>query len=121
MEYSFVNAFEEVMKTIACDNARTIAGFNPFAVIVVLVTAGITTFSVVTPEAGFIFVISVLLPIQSLIPLLIVLIWFYRFGRIDDNDQDFLYAKRETKRALKLWLLVFAAQLFVVFVLNFPH
>lgn len=122
IEYSLFSGLTEVLKTIACDNARTIAGFNPFAAIVVLVTAGLTIFSVAAPEEGdFIFFISLLLPFQPLIPLLFILIWFYRFGTIPDNDEDFLYAKRETRRALKLWLLIFAAQLFVVFLLNFPR
>ena len=116
-EYAFVSWFTEVLKTTACDQARTIAGFDAYATIVAVLSVALFGFSVATREIG----VSYLIPFTSIPPLTVVLLWFYRFGAIDDDDKEYLHAKCEVKQALKLWLLLFAAQVFVLFLLIFPH
>lgn len=115
--YAFISSFTELLKTTACDHARTIGGYNPYAVIVAVISVAVFGFELATSEIG----ISYLIPFMSLTPLVTVLLWFYRFGAIDDDDEEYVHAKREVKQALKLWLLIFAAQVFVLSLLIFPH
>jgi len=115
--YAFISTAIETLKTAGSDHARTIASLNPYAVMVVIVSLVLFAFSIATREIG----VSYLIPFMSVAPLLAVLLWFYRYGFVADTDEEYLNAKREVKHALKLWLLIFAFQVFVLFLLMFPH
>jgi hypothetical protein len=48
------------------------------------------------------------------IPLMVILIWFIRFGRFKIGDEEYLRAKREMRGSLLLWLAILAVQLIVI-------
>src|SRR5262245_2270653 len=117
-EYALASSYLELLKTIACDNARTITSTNTTALVILLViSVGIFGFSIATGEVG----LSYLVPFLSVVPLLMTVLWFYRFGRIPDDDAEYLDAKRGVRRALMYQVLIFVAQVFVLFLLIFPH
>lgn len=117
-EYAFASSCIELLKTIACDNARTILSANtPMMVMVLAISVFIFGFDIATKEVA----LAYLVPFQSVVPLLIAVLWLYRFDRIPDDDEEYLVAKREVRRALLYWFLIFAAQIFVLFLLIFPH
>ncbi|HEU4434671.1 MAG TPA: hypothetical protein VFR51_14905 [Pyrinomonadaceae bacterium] len=117
-EYAFASSYLELLKTIACDNARTILSANtPMTIMVLAISVGIYGFSIATQEVG----LAYLVPFQSVVPLVMSVLWFYRFGRIPDDDAEYLEAKHGVGRALMYWALIFAAQVFVLFLLIFPH
>ena len=86
-------------------------------VMVLAISVGVFGFSIATQEVG----VAYLIPFQSLVPLLMNVLWLYRFGRIRDDDAEYLEAKRSVRQALMYWALIFAAQVFVLFLLIFPH
>jgi hypothetical protein len=116
-EYVLFSSFIEVLKTMACDEARTIESFNPFAVILVGISAYMLITGLVMGGFGFSFT----LPLLTLTPLLAIMLWYYRFGMIDDDDQDYLQARQRVRKALKLWTFMLAAELFLLYLLIFPH
>jgi RNA polymerase subunit RPABC4/transcription elongation factor Spt4 len=117
-EYAFASSYLELLKTIACDNARTITSANtPTVVIMLAISVFVFGFSIATGEVG----LSYTVPFLSVVPLLMNVLWFYRFGRIPDDDAEYLAAKRGVRQALMYWVLIFAAQVFVLFLLIFPH
>lgn len=116
-EYALFSLVTEAVKTVACDNARAIASLNKLAVILALAAAYMLGVSLINGEFGF----SLVIPIVTLIPMVAILIWFYRFGSMRDDDKDFLHARHQVTQSLKLWLFMLAAELFFLFLLIFPH
>lgn len=110
-EYALVSAANEVVKTVACDFARSVTSLNALAIVVILVSAAMLVYSLVTEMFGF----SVVLPMIPLGPIVLALLWFYRFGELAESDKEYRAAKREVKRSLMLWTLILAAQLFCYF------
>ncbi len=117
-EYAFIAPLIELVKTMACDYARTITSSNTATLVIVLaITVGILAFSLGSNEVGLFY----LVPFLSVAPLVSTVLWFYRFGRLVDDDKEYLEAKHNVRRMLKQWLLIFTGQVFVVFLLIFPH
>ncbi len=117
-EYAFMSGLTEVLKTIACDHAREI-GDTTWVVLAVIVSIGLLVINLATGS----FLPSFIVPIFAVVPLLLALIWLYRFGRLDlvDDDEEFQAAKQQIKRTFRLWLLILAAQLFVILLVLIPH
>jgi len=116
--YALTSSYLELLRTIAIDNARSILSANTAMMTIMLaVSVGVFGFSIATKEVG----IGYTVPFLSVVPLLVTILWLYRFGRIPDDDAEYLEVKHDVRRALTHWALIFAAQVFVLFLLIFPH
>lgn len=92
--------------TQACGFANTIKHLDLGALIVI--GASVYIYLVGEPML-FAFV-----PVMSLMPLLVVVWWFYKFGRFKFDDEDFIKARRDMRASLKLWLTLIVVQLISV-------
>jgi len=103
-----------VTNTIACDVAASLRSFDAFAVIAVILSVLVYLFDAyVSDSPGFVFFILVW-PIQ---PLILILLWFYRFGRLGLGDKEHLQARKRMKGSLFLWLIILAVQSLAIAVL----
>jgi len=107
-EYARSNVVAVVLRSQACDMASEVKAFDPAAVILFILTAVAFAWVASGREMSLSFPVLVLL---SAVLLLSVLVWFHRYGRLADDDNEYLRAKREMKGSLKLWLALLAVQL----------
>lgn len=105
-EYAVLTAIITAIITQACGFANTIKYSDLGAVIVIC--ASVYAYFLGAPG------LFALTPLMSLTPLLTILWWFYRFGRLKYDDEDFARAKRDMRASLKLWLTLFVVQLIAV-------
>lgn len=107
-EYAFSSAVTVVFNTVACDVANSIASFDTFAVLAVII--GIVCFLIDLYSFGSlgIFYLTLFWPV---LPLLSTILWFYRFGTFPLGDEEYLRAKRRVQRTLTIWLAITSAQI----------
>ena len=106
-EYADASAAAVYVNTQACDMANTIKGFDPFAYLSLLFSAGayaIDKYAVGAP-ALFYFVLA-----YPLIPLLAILVWFNRYALFKAGDEEFTRARRDMRGSLLLWLAIWFVQ-----------
>ena len=103
--YALSSAVTVVFNTVACDVANNLAVFDKFAVFAVLL--GISLYYLDITSYGS-PAISYLMPLVIVQPLLLVILWFYRFGNFPLGDAEYLTAKRRMRRTLTLWLAISA-------------
>jgi RNA polymerase subunit RPABC4/transcription elongation factor Spt4 len=106
-DYALLSAVIVHHNTQAVSLANTIKTAEPAAIINIAVS--IYVYFLGIPA---IFSLSVLMPVLSL---LVILIWFFRFGRFKIGDEDYLKAKRDMRSSFKLWLGLLIVQLLVLF------
>ena len=112
--YALASAVTVVTNTIACDVAASIRSIDAFAVIAVILSALFFIFEAYGSDSpGFIWLI-LFWPVQSLV---MILLWFYRFGKFALGDKEYLQARQRMKASLVLWLAILAAQLLALAVL----
>ena len=109
-EYAFGSAVAVVVNTVACETANSIRSFDAFAVLAVIGSVGVYVTDVYAAGSP---TYSYFLLVWSAIPLSATLLWFFRFGRFDGDD-EYLAAKHALTRSLLLWLGIMAAQ-FIAF------
>lgn len=107
-DYALNSATMIVVNTVACDVANFIRSFNPFAVITVILGAGIYVSDLWISGAPRLFYATLL---WLLMPLSTTLLWFYRFGKFQFGDEEFQAAQRHMHRSLTIWLAILAAQI----------
>jgi hypothetical protein len=107
-EYARSNVVAVMLRSQACDMKNEVTTFDPAAVILFILTAVAFAWVASGRELSLSFPVLVLI---SAVLLLSVLVWFYRYGRLADDDDEYLRAKREMKRRLTLWLTLLAVQL----------
>jgi hypothetical protein len=110
-EYAGLSAVIVHHNTQACSVANTISGFGAFIPLALI-------------GSIFIFVIdwyvfgrprlSLLLPIWPLIPLLLIIGWFLRFGWFKIGDDEFLKARREVRSSFLFWTVVLVVQILAI-------
>jgi len=58
--------------------------------------------------------IFLFLPLWPLMPLLIIIGWFFRFGWFKIGDDEFLKAKREMRSSFLFWMVVLVVQILAI-------
>jgi hypothetical protein len=115
-EYAVVSAVVVHHNTQACSAANFISSFDAF--IPLALVGSILIFVIDLYVSGrptfFLF-----LPIWPLIPLLVIVGWFFRFGRFKIGDDEFLKARREMRKSFLFWMVVLAVQILAIFTWRF--
>jgi RNA polymerase subunit RPABC4/transcription elongation factor Spt4 len=110
-DYALVSAMVVVHNTQACSQANTIKTGDYAAFVSVF--AALYAYAL---DAHGLFLIAIATPLSFL---LINGVWFYRFGKFQIGDEDYLKAKRDMYASLKLWsALLFAESLAFVYMLK---
>lgn len=109
--YALSSAATVVFNTVACDVANSIAIFDKVAVFVVPLGVLIYIFDLNSFGAP---ALSYLMPIVLVQPLLMVILWFYRFGSFSLGDAEYLSAKRRMRWTLTLWLAIASAYIIAI-------
>lgn len=112
-DYAALSATVVHYNTQACSLANHISGFDAF---VPLALIGSVLIFVVDLYVSGRPKLSLFLPLWSLIPLLGISFWFFRFGRFKIGDDEFLNARREMRRSLLFWLVVLVVQILAIVV-----
>jgi len=106
--YALSSATTIVVNTLACDVANFIRSYNPFAVISLILGAGIYVSDLWISGAPRMFYATLLWPI---VPVTTTSLWFYRFGKFQYGDEEFQVARHHMHRSLTIWLAILAAQI----------
>ena len=101
--YAFYSALNVTVITQACSFANTIKFIDLAAVITVVASI----YCYVLNERW----LFLLVPFMSVVPLLVILLWFHRFARFTFAEDDFVKAKHQMRASLWLWLAVLSVQL----------
>lgn len=109
--YAMSSAATVVFNTVACDVANSIATFGPFAVLVILLGIAFYLYDLYSFGSLGLFYFTLLWPA---IPLLMIILWFYRFGNFPLGDEEYLSAKRRMRRMLTVWLAIVSAQIIAI-------
>ena len=110
-EYGLVSAVIVVHNTQACSVANSISGSDAFLPLALIGSVLIFTADLYVYGSPNLFPLTLL---WSAIPLLVIVVWFIRFGRFRIGDDEYLKAKREMRKSLSLWLALFVVQLLIV-------
>ncbi|HSS21575.1 MAG TPA: hypothetical protein VLL54_15990 [Pyrinomonadaceae bacterium] len=106
--YAAVSAVIVHHNTQACAVANTISGFDAF---IPLALIGSILIFVLDLYVSGRPIISLFLLAWPLIPLLIIIGWFFRFGWLKIGDDEFLKARRELRNSFLFWLVVLVVQM----------
>ena len=101
--YAFYSALHVTVITQACSFANTIKYIDLAAVIALL-----TSVYLYLLHEPWLFLLT---PLMSIVPLCIILLWFYRFERFKFADEDFVKSKRHMRSSLWLWSGLLIVQL----------
>ena len=106
--YALSSAVTVVFNTVAVDAANSMASMDTFAVLAVPIGIAIFFLDLYTAGSPRLFYFTLLWPV---LPLLGVMLWFYRFGTFPLGDEEYLSARRRMRRTLTLWLAFISAQI----------
>ena len=106
-EYTRLSAAVLAVNTIACRSANNLKGFDPFAVIVAILSLFIWFTDL--HEFGKPFFFFLFLPLSA-VYVHRIWSWLRRFGKFPYGDARFLTAKQNMKGSLAKWAIVFALQ-----------
>jgi RNA polymerase subunit RPABC4/transcription elongation factor Spt4 len=109
-EYGLASAIIVHHNTQACSLANSISGGDAFFFLALVGSGLILAIDFYVSGSP---TLSWLTPLWSAIPLLVIVVWFIRFGRFSIGDDEYLKARREMRKSLSLWLALFVVQLLV--------
>jgi len=109
--YGLASAIIVHHNTQACTVANTFSGFDAFIPLALIGSVVIFLIDLYVYGRPTIFLF---LPIWPLMPLLIIVGWFFRFGRFKIGDAEFLQARREMRSSLLFWLVVLLVQILAI-------
>jgi hypothetical protein len=109
--YAIASAVTIVTNTIACDTAASLLGVDAFAPIAVILTGLFYLASAYLFESAIFSILILFWPLPSLV---MIALWFYRFGRLGLGDKEYVAAKRRLKGSLLLWLTILVVQCLAV-------
>ena len=110
-EYAGVSAVIVHHNTQACAAANTISGFDAFIPLALIGSILIFVIDLYVSGRPRLFLF---LPMWPLIPLLIIIGWFLRFGRFKIGDDEFLKARREIRSSFLFWAVVLVVQILAI-------
>src|SRR5438270_2971410 len=99
-EYALISAVVVHHNTQACSLANSIKTFDPFVFIALV---GSVAIYVLEKYAFGSLVFFNFILTWPAIPLLAILVWFYRFGRFKVGDEEYARAKRDMRSSFMLW------------------
>jgi RNA polymerase subunit RPABC4/transcription elongation factor Spt4 len=102
-DYALVSAMVVVHNTQACSQANTIKTGDYAAFLSIFVA--LYAYALGAPGM---FLVALATPFMAL---LVIGVWFYRFGKFHIGDDDYLKAKRDMRGSLKLWLALLFVEL----------
>ena len=105
--YALASAITVVMNTIACDTAASLHSGDAFAPIAVILTGLFYLASAYLFESA---VFSILILFWPLPALVMIALWFYRFGYLELGDKEYIAARRRMTGSLLLWLVILMVQ-----------
>ena len=110
-DYALMSAVLVHHNTQACSAANTITSFNAFIPLALILGTAIYLidwYSSGTPR------LSLGILLWPLMPLLAIVIWYFRFGRFSLGDDEYLRARREMKSAFLFWLVLLIVQVLLI-------
>ena len=110
-QYAVVSAVIVHHNTQACTVANAISGFDAFIPLALIGSIVIFVIDLYVSGRPTLFLF---LPTWPLIPLLVIIGWFFRFGRFKIGDDEFLKAKREMRSSFLFWTVVLIVQILVI-------
>ena len=105
--YGLVSAIVVHHNTQACSVANSISGFNAFVPLALVGSVLIYALDVYVSGAPTLFPLILIWPT---VPLIAILVWFFRFGRFKIGDDEYLSARREMRKSFLLWLAILLVQ-----------
>lgn len=109
--YAISSAVVVHHNTQAVSVANTISSGDAFIPIAVIVTLVLYFGEVLTSDHPRI-TFGVL--VYPLIPLLSIIIWYFRFGRFQLGDEEYLASRKEMRRSFTFWLTFFIVQILLL-------
>jgi hypothetical protein len=110
-DYAVASAVLVYYNTQACSLANSIKGFDPFAFIALVGSAGAYVLDRYVAGSPALFYLVLAWP---LIPLAVIAVWLYRFGRFKLGDEEYAGARRDLRNSFGMWLALLFAQLAVL-------
>lgn len=110
-EYAAISAAVVYHNTQACSVANSISSFNAFIPLALVGGIGIDVLDWYISDSPQMTIGIVLWP---LMPLLAIVVWYFRFGRFAIGDDEYLRARHEMKRSFLFWLVLFVVQLLLI-------
>jgi hypothetical protein len=111
-EYALYSALHVIVITQACSFANSIKYLDLIAIFVLGISVYVYLLNVVW--------LFLLVPITSAVPLVFIVLWFSRFGRLRFAEDDFQKALREMRASLVLWMGILIVQLIALATLWSP-
>jgi hypothetical protein len=106
--YALNSAAAVVANTVACDVANSIKSFDSFAGLAVILAIAIYIGEVYVFGSLKLFYFCVF---WSVVPLMSILLWFYRFGNFALGDDEFLRSRKDMRRSLGIWMGITSAEI----------
>jgi hypothetical protein len=110
-DYGLVSAVVVHHNTQACSLANSIKGFDSFVWIALIGSLLMYAIDMYTFGSLALFHLILMWPI---IPLLVIVVWFYSFGWFKIGDEEYVRAKREMRSSFLLWLAILGLQLIIL-------
>lgn len=110
-DYAFASAVVVHHNTQACSLANSIKGFDPFIFIALIGSLLIYAIDIYAFGSLTLFYFILVWPA---VPLLTILVWFYRFGRFKIGDEEYVRARRDMRSSFMLWLAILAVQFIAI-------
>lgn len=101
-EYAAVSAAIIFHNTQACSSANTIKTGDRAALLILCASA----YAFFVSNLGL-FVTCAATPVLALV---VISVWFFRFGSFQYGDEEFVRARNDMKASLKLWAALLAVQ-----------
>lgn len=112
-EYAFASAVVVHYNTQACSLANSIKGFDSFVPIALVGSIFVYAIDVYAVGSRMLFYFILIWPV---IPLIVILTWFIRFGRFRIGDEEFVRVKRDMRSSFMMWLAILALQVITIIV-----
>lgn len=106
-DYQVMSALVVIHNTQACAIANLISGFDAFVPLALVGSAMIFAIDLYVSGSPTLFPLILIWPA---IPLITIVGWFFRFGRFQIGDDEYLKAKREMRKSFFLWLAILLVQ-----------
>jgi hypothetical protein len=110
-EYALVSAVLVHHNTQACSMANTISSFDAFIPLALVIGIGVCALDWYVSERPRIPLLFLTWPMM---PLLAIVVWYFRFGRFKIGDDEYLRARKEMKRSFFFWLVFLIVQLLLI-------
>lgn len=109
--YALVSAVVVHHNTQACSLANSIRDSDSF--VWIALAGSLLIYAIDMHVFGSLALFHIIL-MWPAVPLLVILVWFYRFGRFEIGDEEYVRARRDVWSSLLLWLAVLGVQLIIL-------